>query len=78
MQVVLNIFALKLESAGSVVLIDRSSSIIIAVITQIVIFKEIPNNLAFGGLALVSLAVLLQGSKCLNFKTFQKQSTNNT
>lgn len=78
MQVILNIFALKLENAGTVTLLDRSSAIVVSVITQIVIFNEIPNKLAFGGLALVSLAVLLQGSKCLNFKSFQKLSTNNT
>ena len=35
---------------------------------QIIFFKEIPNTLAIGGLALVTLAVLVQGAKKLDLK----------
>ena len=39
---------------------DRSTAIIIAVVTQILFFQEIPNSLAIGGLSLVTLAVVAQ------------------
>ena len=39
---------------------DRSTAIIIAVVTQILFFQEIPNSLALGGLSLVTLAVVAQ------------------
>ena len=38
----------------------RSTAIIIAVVTQILFFQEIPNSLAIGGLSLVTLAVVAQ------------------
>ena len=47
---------------------DRSSAIFIAIVSQIIFFKEIPNTLSMGGLLLVTLAVLVQGAKKLNLK----------
>ena len=57
----LNIISLKVEEAGKVAILDRSSAIIIALITQITIFHEIPDNLTLVGLFLVLAAVLLTG-----------------
>ena len=47
---------------------DRSSAIFIAIVSQIIFFQEIPNTLAIGGLALVTLAVLVQGAKKFDLK----------
>ena len=58
---VLNIISLKVEEAGKVALLDRSSAIIIALIIQITIFHEIPDNLSLVGLFLVLAAVFLTG-----------------
>ena len=57
----LNIISLKVEEAGKVAILDRSSAIIIALITQITIFYEIPDILTLVGLFLVLAALLLTG-----------------
>ena len=67
-QVTLGTLALRFEKAGPVSIVDRSSAIFIAIVSQIIFFKEIPNTLAIGGLALVTLAVLVQGAKKLDLK----------
>ena len=67
-QVTLGTLALRFEKAGPVSIVDRSSAIFIAIVSQIIFFQEIPNTLAIGGLALVTLAVLVQGAKKLDLK----------
>ena len=67
-QVTLGTLALRFEKAGPVSIVDRSSAIFIAIVSQIIFFKEIPNTLAIGGLTLVTLAVLVQGAKKLDLK----------
>ena len=67
-QVTLGTLALRFEKAGPVSIVDRSSAIFIAIVSQIIFFLEIPNTLAIGGLALVTLAVLVQGAKKLDLK----------
>jgi len=67
-QVTLGTLALRFEKAGPVSIVDRSSAILIAIVSQIIFFEEIPNTLAIGGLTLVTLAVLVQGAKKLDLK----------
>ena len=67
-QVTLGTLALRFEKAGPVSIVDRSSAIFIAIVSQIIFFQEIPNNLSVGGLALVTLAVLVQAAKKLDLK----------
>ena len=62
-RVVLGVIALKVEEAGPVALMDRSSAIIISIVTQILFFEQIPNTFAIVGLTLVTVAVLSQGVK---------------
>ena len=57
----LNIIALKIEEAGKITLIDRSSALVIGLISQILIFNDIPDNLTFVGLFLVLVSVFLTG-----------------
>ena len=68
LQVTLGTLALRFEKAGPVSIVDRSSAIFIAIVSQIIFFQEIPNPLAIGGLVLVTLAVLVQGAKKLDLK----------
>ena len=80
-KVTLGTLALRFEKAGPVSIVDRSSAIFIAIVSQIIFFQEIPNTLSIGGLVLVTLAVLVQASKKLNLKlpTFigkEKESNN--
>ena len=72
-RVVLGIIALKIEEAGPVSLVDRSSAIIISIVTQILFFDQIPNTNAIIGLILVTLAVLSQGVKKIMKKPFWKK-----
>ena len=67
-KVTLGTLALRFEKAGPVSIVDRSSAIFIAIVSQIIFFQEIPNTLSIGGLVLVTLAVLVQGAKKLNLK----------
>ena len=67
-QVTLGTLALRFEKAGPVSIVDRSSAIFIAIVSQIIFFQEIPNTLSVGGLALVTLSVLVQGAKKLDLK----------
>lgn len=72
----LTIVALKVETASLVAVVDRSSAIIIAVVTQIIFFDLIPNSISVGGMILVLLAGVLQsGWKYFKeVKTKQSQS----
>lgn len=56
----LTIVALKVETASLVAVVDRSSAIIIAVLTQIIFFDLIPNTISIGGMILVLVAGVLQ------------------
>ena len=57
----MNIIALKLEEAGKIALLDRSSAIIIALIIQTTVLHEIPDSLSWVGMLLVLGAVILTG-----------------
>ena len=57
----MNIIALKLEEAGKIALLDRSSAIIIALVIQTTVFHEIPDSLSWVGMLLVLGAVILTG-----------------
>ena len=46
----------------------RSTAIIVAVVTQILFFQEIPNSLAIGGLSLVTLAVVAQALQKIDWR----------
>jgi len=59
----LNIIALKVEEASKVALVDRSSSIIIGFLIQILIFNELPSNITWVGFGLVMIAILIIGGK---------------
>jgi len=56
----LTIVALKVETASLVAVVDRSSAIVIAVLTQIIFFELIPNSFSIGGMILVLVAGVLQ------------------
>ncbi|XP_023348982.1 solute carrier family 35 member G1 isoform X2 [Eurytemora carolleeae] len=60
---VLNILALKLEQANKIVLMDRSSAIVVAFTIQIVVFGDYPGLLTCIGVGLAMCAIFLLGVK---------------
>ena len=56
-------FLIKVEEAGKVALVDRCSSIIIGFLIQIEIFNEVPSNLAWVGVGVVMMAIIIIGIK---------------
>ena len=60
---VLNTLALKLEEANQVSLVDKSGSIIMAFLLQMIYFGNVPGMLTWVGAGLVGLAVILCGIK---------------
>jgi len=63
----LNILALKFEEASKVAVMDRCSSMIIAVLSQIIVFHDLPDSVTWIGFASVSVAILIMAAKKLGY-----------
>ena len=73
----LNLLALKLEDAGKIDLLDRSGSILIAFIIQIIYFGDIPGLYTCLGAGLVLLAVVVLGIRVISRQNNNNNNNNN-